>query len=176
MLCIQEIDIGCERSGGEDTGTRIAEALKMNYFFACEFEELHSPMRKPRDQGGGLHGNAILTKYDYEETRVLSHVVEPVNWTTEGESFREPRRGGRITPVAKIKTHQGPLRVYGPHLELFCGASHRMAQMDEIMSDVEEASRNSNEAVLIGGDLNTGAHGFGRLVSLSSTVLPFVEL
>ena len=33
-----QVDIGCERSGHEDTGHCIAEALQMNYFFACEFE------------------------------------------------------------------------------------------------------------------------------------------
>ncbi len=34
----------CERSGWEDTGRAIAEALGLSYAFVCEFEELHSPV------------------------------------------------------------------------------------------------------------------------------------
>lgn len=35
----------------------------------CEFEELHSPLREPSSQGGGVHGNAILSKFDMSEVR-----------------------------------------------------------------------------------------------------------
>lgn len=57
-----QVDCGCERSRGEDTGAAIAQALGLNYLFVCEFHELHSPLRDGRSQGGGVHGNAILTK------------------------------------------------------------------------------------------------------------------
>ena len=42
--------MGCERSGGVDTGAAIAEALGLNYLFLCEFEELASPLRNARSQ------------------------------------------------------------------------------------------------------------------------------
>lgn len=45
-----------------DTGAAIARALGLNYLFLCEFEELHSPLRDARSQGGGVHGNAIISK------------------------------------------------------------------------------------------------------------------
>ena len=32
------------------------------YVFLCEFEELWSPLRDADAQGGGVHGNAILSK------------------------------------------------------------------------------------------------------------------
>jgi hypothetical protein len=57
-----QVDWGCERSQGADTGAAIAQALGLNYLFLCEFEELHSPLRDPHSQGGGVHGNAILSK------------------------------------------------------------------------------------------------------------------
>lgn len=57
-----QVDWGCERSHGADIGVAIAMALGLNYLFLCEFEELHSPLRDPRAQGGGVHGNAILSK------------------------------------------------------------------------------------------------------------------
>ena len=69
----------------------------MNYAFLCEFEELHSAKRATRDQvrlsslaltlivptqvhtcvvllqGGGVHGNAILTWQDLLHCRALEH-------------------------------------------------------------------------------------------------------
>lgn len=58
---------GCCRSNGKDVGLELAERLGMNYAFVCEFEELRSPLRSQRDQGGGVHGNGILTRFDMEE-------------------------------------------------------------------------------------------------------------
>ena len=49
----QEVDVGCERSGGIDTGVAIAKALQLNYAFLSEFEELHSPLRSARTQVRG---------------------------------------------------------------------------------------------------------------------------
>ena len=70
----------------------------MNYAFLCEFEELRSAKRTPRDQvrpssllrlrlimpvqahsgvallqGGGVHGNAILTRHDLLHCRAVEH-------------------------------------------------------------------------------------------------------
>jgi hypothetical protein len=36
VVSLQEIDIGCERSGNVDTGLVIAQALGLNYLFSCE--------------------------------------------------------------------------------------------------------------------------------------------
>ncbi|EFN58182.1 hypothetical protein CHLNCDRAFT_142016 [Chlorella variabilis] len=52
ILSLQEVDVGCERSGSVDTGVAIAEALQLNYVFLSEFEELHSPLRDARTQAG----------------------------------------------------------------------------------------------------------------------------
>jgi hypothetical protein len=60
--------------------------------FVCEYEEIESAVRSPHNQGGGVHGNAILTKLD-ANFRVLDHTHHPVNWEREGMALREPRRG-----------------------------------------------------------------------------------
>ena len=221
IRAVLQVDIGCERSGNEDTGERIAEALKMNYFFACEFEvltltmhedrgvdfttcprcqadmtsqELYSPLRTPRDQGGGIHGNAILSRFDFATTgylwpiltssathcmplphasalsaqrlppdflvldssslsrrpcrpqvdtwrsghmnypwtskwpafsqligacslRVVHHQVEPVQWDDEGDRFKQPRRGRRVTPAVTLET---------PGAHVRCGRDHTL--------------------------------------------------
>lgn len=58
IFSLQELDIGCDRSGNADTFKEIGTQLGLNGLFACEFEELRSPMRDARSQGGGVHGNA----------------------------------------------------------------------------------------------------------------------
>lgn len=58
---------------GASAGVAIAEALHLNYVFLSEFEELHSPLRDALTQGGGVHGNAILSKFDIPEAAVVPH-------------------------------------------------------------------------------------------------------
>ena len=45
----------------------------MRYVFLCEFEELRSPLRDASSQGGGVHGNAILSRFDMSDARVIQH-------------------------------------------------------------------------------------------------------
>ncbi|KAK9843329.1 hypothetical protein WJX74_010444 [Apatococcus lobatus] len=73
VIALQEVDIGCDRSGSADTGLEIAQALQLNYVFFCEFEELHSPARDARSQGGGVHGNAFLSRFDIHDARIIQH-------------------------------------------------------------------------------------------------------
>jgi endonuclease/exonuclease/phosphatase family metal-dependent hydrolase len=99
------------------------------YAFVAEFEELHSPLRRPDTQGGGLHGQAILSKFPLVDARPLVHSHQPVDWDAEGcvnatqhdthccvgcahshrvhrlryarrEARREPRRGKRVALAA----------------------------------------------------------------------------
>ncbi|GIL87753.1 hypothetical protein Vretimale_13082 [Volvox reticuliferus] len=141
VLALQEIDIHCERSGWEDTGLAIAKALGLSYAFVCEFEELHSPLRSADTQGGGVHGNAILSKYDITDVRAIEHRAHPVDWDLSPEqqphplARKEPRHGRRLTAAATVHTHQGPLLVYSAHLECFCGALARMAQLSDLFRD-----------------------------------------
>lgn len=73
VVSLQEVDVGCERSGCKDTGAAIAQALGLNYLFICEFEELKSELRDARSQGGGVHGNAIMTKFDFVGWEAVEH-------------------------------------------------------------------------------------------------------
>ncbi len=59
-------------------GRRIAEALGMAYVFLCEFEELWSPARDAASQGGGVHGNALLSRFDMSDARVIQHRRAPL--------------------------------------------------------------------------------------------------
>jgi len=166
IACIQEIDINCKRSDSRDHLHEMAKALQMRAGFVCEYEELESVVRSARDQGGGVHGNAIFTKLD-ADFRVLDHTHHPVNWEREGMSLREPRRGRRYTIVAEVHAFPGeapPVLCYSAHLEVFCGIIGRVAQFSDILADAA-THRYTHPRQMICGDLNTMAHSIARLSS-----------
>ncbi|KAJ9055849.1 hypothetical protein DSO57_1039020 [Entomophthora muscae] len=129
--------------------------------FVIEFDELGSPLRSERTQGGGFHGNAILSKHDMA-FQVIDHKYQPVDWGTEGAKFNEPRLGRRFTLVAEISTPFKKTLCYSAHLEVFCGLTGRVLQFSEIL---EHSLKNSAEYPyqLVFGDLNTMAHSIARL-------------
>lgn len=165
ILSLQEIDIGCERSRCRDCGIEIAQALALNYVFLCEFEELRSPNRDQLSQGGGVHGNAIMTKYDITDIAVVPHRIHPVDWNDQSHPLaqREPRRGQRAVLRCTMSTPQGPFVVYCAHLEVFCGMLDRIAQLADILLDSKATIDKGYFHQAILGDLNTMAHGIARL-------------
>jgi len=167
ILLLQELDIACDRSGGVDCLTEIARALKMAYAFTPEFRELRSPVRCERDQGGGIHGNAVLARFPLREARVIKHTVQPVDWYAEGEWRKEPREGARyaVTALVDLPESSQPLRVYSCHLEVFCDIAGRVGQIADVLHDATECAPKTvnNAHQIIAGDLNTMAHGLARL-------------
>lgn len=163
IICLQELDIGCERSAGRDCAREIAQALRMKCAFYVEFEEQHSPLRSAATQGGGVHGNAILSRWDLEP-RVVEHSHHPVDWHKEGIRLREPRRGRRAILAADVHVPglDQPVLCYSLHLEVFCGIFGRVRQMADAFAD-SRCHLASRPWQLIFGDLNTMAHGIARL-------------
>lgn len=169
ILLIQEIDIDCERSKRIDCLTKIAERLKMSYAYVSEFCELYDKVRKEKDQGGGVHGNAIFSKFtiDKEKTIAIKHKYQPVNWEKEGYSRKEPRKGDRYFIASMIQISKDIyIDVYSIHLEVFCGITGRIEQFSDVPLYAEERKKlvNNNDKLIqiIGGDLNTMAHGVAR--------------
>jgi len=178
ILCLQEIDIHCERSSWVDVGVEIAKALKLNYYFLCEFEEIYSSIRSKDCQGGGFHGNGIFTKFDIEEVHTVYHRLEAFDWEAQGHIKHEPRKGKRCQLAATIliphlddivselegerEPRQLRLLCYSVHLEVFCGILGRIAQISDVLEDARRCSLLSPMQVIC-GDLNTMAHGIARL-------------
>ncbi|KAI8092145.1 uncharacterized protein B0P05DRAFT_524926 [Gilbertella persicaria] len=92
VILLQEVDVFCKRSGNRDHMQELCKSLRLLGGFLCEFEELDSPIRRLRDQGGGVHGNAILSKHDID-FRVLKHRKNAYDWNKNGTKLREPRNG-----------------------------------------------------------------------------------
>lgn len=165
IIALQEVDIGCERSGWIDTGKRIAEALEMNYIFVCEFHELYSPLRPPSAQGGGVHGNAILSRYDFRSTWAIHH-RETFAWNRLGHTKKEPRVGERFTLGAELVTPNGVVVVYSAHFEVFTGITGRLQSYREILNDsTQRIAKGGSPYQVILGDFNTLSHGIARCSS-----------
>ncbi|KAJ1725642.1 hypothetical protein LPJ53_000121 [Coemansia erecta] len=162
ILCLQEIDICNQRSGNTNHGQLIAERLGLNGGIAIEFQELASPCRTAAQQGGGLHGNAIYSKYDMR-FRIVEHEHQPFNWPRDGSLLGEPRLGRRCTLVAEVAVPKGPpILAYSAHFECFTGITGRAGQLCDLLQD----SRESVDAFphqIIFGDFNTFAHSLARL-------------
>ncbi|KAI8341172.1 hypothetical protein BC941DRAFT_416049 [Chlamydoabsidia padenii] len=162
VCVLQEVDIGCQRSQTRNHMEELCRKLQMKGAFVCEFWELDDPIRKPRDAGGGLHGNAILTKYDMTDIRVLTHQHQPYNWEQDGHLLNEPRKGKRYTLSSVIKRFAlPPVLVYSVHLEVFTGIIGRTSAFSEILDDAQAHNDIPHQAIL--GDLNTMAHSIARL-------------
>ncbi|KAH3766167.1 endonuclease/exonuclease/phosphatase family metal-dependent hydrolase [Pelomyxa schiedti] len=162
IIFLQEVDKDCERSNSADVGKEIASALHMNYLFVCEFDELRSPLRSKATQGGGVHGNAILSRYDLRDVRVVPHTCQPVNWDTEGALYNEPRRGKRYILSAVAVTPVGDVLCYCVHFEVFCGLMARIAQLSDLFK-LARQSLKEYPMQIIGGDFNTMGHTLARL-------------
>ncbi|KAI8367759.1 Endonuclease/exonuclease/phosphatase [Blakeslea trispora] len=162
VVLLQEVDILCKRSGDRDHMEELCKSLKLLGGFLCEFEELDSPVRSLRDQGGGVHGNAILSKYDVD-FRVLAHRKTAFDWSNYGHSLKEPRRGQRSTLVGTVKAPSlPPIVCYCVHLEVFTGIIDRISNFSDIFEDAaSQADKYPHQ--IIGGDLNTMAHSIVRL-------------
>ncbi|KAF9945962.1 hypothetical protein BGZ70_003475 [Mortierella alpina] len=169
ILCIQEIDIGCHRSGHErDHFLEICRSQGLYGGFVPEFWELEHPGRKDRDQGGGVHGNAILSKWPVNGFRVLDHVHHAYEWERDGMKLNEPRLGRRFTIVADIQTPSGPLLCCCAHLEVFTGIVGRISALSDILADSELYSDRYPYQILF-GDLNTISHSIARLAKTISS-------
>ncbi|KAG0332493.1 hypothetical protein BG004_001250 [Podila humilis] len=169
ILCIQEIDIGCHRSGHErDHFLEICASQGLYGGFVPEFWELEHTGRKDRDQGGGVHGNAILSRWPINGFRVLDHVHHAYEWERDGLRLNEPRLGRRFTIVADIQTPSGPLLCYCAHLEVFTGIVGRISALSDILADSELYSDRYPYQILF-GDLNTISHSIARLAKTIST-------
>lgn len=166
VMAIQEFDINCARSNYRNSPQELARALKMRCIFLCEFQEIYSEkLRNKWTQGGGVHGNGILTWWDVERVEVIDH-VEIFNWERDGDKLNEPRKGSRRSLACFLRHPQDPSRkmiVYSVHLEVFCGIFGRMRQFSQILAH-SRANLSTHPHQMILGDLNTMAHGLARFL------------
>lgn len=158
VVLLQEVDFGCKRTQNLNICEELAKGVPgiSDAVWACEFEELDSPLRTAKLAGGGWHGNGILSKFPIVNCGSIVH-TQIYDWST----FKlQPRKGGRITVWADICIHKKIVRFYSSHLENFGGHVDRLRQFQEIHKHVMDTAPST--PVIIGGDINTLMHGIIR--------------
>lgn len=128
VVALQEVDRRTERTGGVDQAAELARLTGFNVFYG-----------KAMDFQGGAYGQALLSRWPLDETRV-HRLPNP--------SQREPR----IAVSALVRPpHLKPFRVIGTHLDAGREDVDRWAQAGDLM----DLFVGDSHPTLLVGDLNS---------------------
>ena len=152
VILLQETDVNARRTRRLNIPREIAKALKMNYVFGREFEEL--------GQGNSVrpafHGQTTLSRFPLLNPRILrfqrqSTFWQP-RWFIPRSQVFERRLGARMALICEIVIQGRPMVVYNAHLESRGNDELRYSQLSEMLG---EAKGNSGKAhLMVAGDLN----------------------
>lgn len=153
VCLLQEVDVGCRRSGFRNVAQWLADRLEMNWVFAGEFQEVG----QGRPEVAARTGQAILSRYPISDpqTIVFAHQAR-LRWRA---SPLQPRRGARMALRAKT----GGLRIYNAHLESGGNDASRDRQLRQM---AQEAATAPHEPAVVGGDFNTGHAGHRSMLDV----------
>ena len=152
LILLQEADVNARRTQYRNIAREIAQALRMNYVFGREFEELtQSNHRSP-----AYHGQATLSKFPILSSRILTFGRQSgfwrPRWFIPQLETLQRRLGGRMALVSHVAWSERQLLVYNLHLESRGNDRLRSSQLAEVASDIHQCG--SDLPVVVGGDFN----------------------
>jgi len=157
VLLLNEVDCGMLRSGNVNVALELSRALSAHAIFGVEYLELtkgnEDECKLAGQNTSALHGNAILTRHDFFEPRVLRLPRCENNFES-----RERRLGGRIGILLELGITGKRLSVANTHLDVVNTPRCRGKQMRAFLEAIEAQSKRM--PAIVGGDLNT--HTFAR--------------
>lgn len=157
LVCLQEVDWGNQRTNNADVLDQLASSTSMLGLLGVEFVELQTPHRPKAWAGGGIQGNAILTRI--RPKRSFRVELPPAfDWTNPPESHqklarREKRIGSRFALCVEFDYFGKPLIVCSTHFEDKAGGvAGRFAQFKTLTSAIDSSP---NAISIVAGDFNT---------------------
>ncbi len=152
LILLQETDVNARRTQNRNVAREIAQALRMNYVFGCEFQEL----TQGNHSSPAYHGQATLSRMPISESRILrfsrqSGFWRP-RWFIPQLETSQRRLGGRMALVSHVTWSEKRLLVYNLHLESRGSDGIRSSQLAEVVTDLHQCG--SGLPVVIGGDFN----------------------
>ena len=148
VCLLQEVDVGCRRSGFRNVAQWLAERLRMNWLFGGEFQEIG----QGRADAAALTGQAILSRHPITSPRVIRFAHQArLRWRANPV---QPRRGARMALCA----HTAGLRLYNAHIESGKNDVFRRKQLDEVAAH-EDTLAAQHHPVVVAGDFNCGPLG-----------------
>ncbi len=151
VICLQETDCDARRTGRRHIAGEIASALRMNYAFGIEFEELTQRSR----ESPAYHGQATLSVFPLTDSRILrfgsqSRFWHPYWWVPR-LAVTQRRLGGRMTLVTHVQVGERTLVVCNLHLESRSGEVRR-AHVAELLQDTRRYD--CATPIVLAGDFN----------------------
>ncbi len=152
LILLQETDVNARRTRYLNVPREIAEALKMNYVFGREFEEL--------GQGNcvcsAFHGQTTLSRFPLSNPRILRFRRQSTFWRPRWfipplRAFQR-RLGARMALICEISIQGRTMDVYNAHLESRGNDELRYSQLSEMLGEAESNSEKAH--VIVAGDLN----------------------
>ncbi len=147
VYLLQEVDMSCRRSGRRRVAQELADALRLNWIFAGEFQEIGESLgREP-----ALTGQSILSRFPIEDPVAIRFAHQ--SRLRRFLNLLEPRRGGRMA----LRARTGGVVFYNAHLENRGDDELRRRQLDDVLVDTGRHAI-SRDPVVVSGDLNTSHH------------------
>ena len=157
VLLLNEVDCGMIRSGNVNVALELSRALSAHAIFGVEYLELTKgnevECQLDGENTAALHGNAILTRHNFFEPRVVRLPRCENNFESS-----ERRLGGRIGILVELEIAGKRLSTGNTHLDVVNTPRCRGKQMRAFLDAMEAHSQ--SKLAIVGGDLNT--HTFAR--------------
>src|SRR5271166_2646480 len=152
LILLQETDVNARRTQYRNVAREIAQALRMNYVFGCEFEEL----TQGDHNSPAYHGQATLSRLPISESRILrfrrqSGFWRP-RWYIPKIHLLQRRLGARMALVSHVSWFETSLILYNVHLESRGEDALRCSQLAEILQDVQRYE--PAVPIIVAGDFN----------------------
>ena len=176
LILLQEADINAQRTRHRNIPREIAQALRMNYIFGREFQELSQGSRT----NPAYHGQTTLSRLPLSNPRILRFREQSTfwrpRWFVPPVQVAQRRVGGRMALICELTFGFRTLLLYNLHLESRGSAELRMSQLSEIITDIGQQP--PEMPVLLAGDFNFDLSKGAALSLLAGTGIdnPFASL
>ncbi|HET9532078.1 MAG TPA: endonuclease/exonuclease/phosphatase family protein [Blastocatellia bacterium] len=160
LLLLNELDEGMVRSENRNVAKELADALEAHLVYGVEYLELTKGVgaeaRLPGENTSALHGNAILTRHDFFNPRIIRLPRCESNFESA-----ERRLGGRNAILLELEFSSGRMTAATSHLDVVNTPACRGRQISALLQAIDRRTPHDNSApIIIGGDFNT--HTFAR--------------
>ncbi len=157
VITLEEVDLGCARSGNRDVAGELAASLGLHAAWAPLFlettrgrdDDLAAAGERANEES--LFGITLLARWPLGDVRVVE-LPSPRRLQFENERMV----GRHVALVAEVRRPGAPFVAVSVHLEVHRRREERAAQVRAVL----EAIAHETRPVVIAGDLNT--HTFDR--------------
>lgn len=152
VILLQETDVNARRTRRRNIPREVAQALRMNYIFGREFEEL----AQGTEASPAYHGQTTLSRLPLSNPRILRFGEQSTfwrpHWFIPPLQSLQRRLGGRMALICDITLHGRKLVLYNVHLESRGNNELRIGQLSEMLSEI--GKNPARAPVLVAGDFN----------------------